>query len=241
MRLLLLPLACIALLPACQTERTVLAGPATTSLDINDYDPNAEANRDTIAQKAAASGMVGSQFGGGSGWSQRFGNANPYGYGMNAMSEKMFGGDTQTRDMKSFTQTKDFLTKRYSNTRELGQKESTSQKLTSWLSGKKARTDQLASETGQTYRDAARTLDQKSSRFDGRTLDEKMSRESGRTARTKDFYPAKKVLDQGADKPKIISNADKGTADAVSKLVKSRSRDNPATVEDIRQLIGKSE
>lgn len=253
MRLLLLSLASLGLLTACQTERTVLAGPQQTSLEINDYNPEQEAQSAEIGRKAAASGMVGSQFGGGSGWSQRFGNADPHGYmskdpktgkpreGLNAMSEKMFGGDTSTRNMKSFTQTKDFLTKRYGNTKELDQKESASQRISSWLSGKKARTDKLALETDQNYRDSNRVLANKTNRNDGRTIAERLSRDDGRSAATRDFYPAKKALENGSDKPRILGDADRATANAVTNLIRSRPRDNPATVEDIRKFLGKGD
>ncbi|HWB01964.1 MAG TPA: hypothetical protein VG796_03000 [Verrucomicrobiales bacterium] len=252
--LFILFLLCVAALPACKTTRTVVAGPQTTSLDINDYDPQAEANSAEAGMKAASMGMVGTQFGGGKGWSQRFGNADPYGYirkdpndpkktvfGLNALSEKVYGGNTGTKDMKSFSQTKDFLTKRYSNTREIGQKESFSQRMSSWLSGKKANTDRLANETGQSYRDGARVLANKSNYNDGRTLPEKTSWEESRSAHTKDYYPAKKVVEEGLDKPRLLGNADKDTADKVTRFVKSRPRDNPATVDEIRQLLGKGQ
>jgi hypothetical protein len=250
--LLFLLLFVSAVLPACKTTRTVLAGPQNPEKRVNDYDPQKEAATLEAGRKAAAMGMVGTQFGGGAGWSERFGNSDPYGYnrtdekgnailGLNALGEKYFGGNTQTKDMKSFSQTKDFLTKRYSNTRELGQKESFSQRMSSWLGGKKANTDAIAKETGQDYRDGARVLTNKANSKDGLTLPDRTSWEDGRNARSKDFYPAKKVLDEGKDAPKMIGNADKDTAERVSKLIKSRPRENPATVEEIRQLLGKSQ
>jgi hypothetical protein len=241
MRSIVMLLFLVCALPACKTTRTVVAGPKTTSLDINDYDPQAEANSAEIGRKAAASGMVGSQFGGGRGWSQRFGDVNPYGYELNAMNEKIYGGDTGTKDMKSFTQTKDFLTKRYTNTSELEQKESYTQRMKSWLGGKKANTDKLARETSREYGGETRVLENKTSYSDGRTVKERSSREDGRVAGTKDYYPAQKAIDRGADAPKIIGQGDKKTNDSVWKLIKSRPRDDPATVEDIRQLLGKSE
>ena len=250
--LLFLLFIAVTAMPACKTTRTVIAGPQNPEKRVNDYDPTKEAVSAQAGQKAAAMGMVGTQFGGGSGWSERFGNSDPYGYnridkkgntilGLNALGDKFFGGNTQTKDMKSFGQTKDFLTKRYSNTRELGQKESYSQRVASWFGGKKANTDHIASETGQNYRDGARVITNKANYNDGRTVQERTSREDGRTARTKDFYPATKVLENGGDAPKMIGHADKGTSDQVTKLVKSHSRDNPATVEEIRQLLGKGQ
>ena len=122
MRPLVILLLCVCTLTACKTTRTVVAGPKTTSLDINDYDPQTESKSAEIGRQAAAKGMVGSQFGGGKGWSDRFGTVNPYGYEYNAMNEKVYGGRTNTQDMKSFMQTKDFLAKRYTRTGELEQK-----------------------------------------------------------------------------------------------------------------------
>ena len=163
----LILLLCIAALPACKTTRTVLSGPPTTDLGtINDYDPQREAAGAAAAQRAASMGMAGTPLdSGGAGWGARFGSKDPYGYvrpdpndkekdpakrkliyGLNAMAEKVYGGNTSSRDMKSFSQTKDFLTKRYSNTREIGQKESFSQHLSSWFGGKKARTDAIAND-----------------------------------------------------------------------------------------------
>jgi hypothetical protein len=113
--------------------------------------------------------------------------------------------------------------------------------MKSWLGGKKARTDEAAREAGPDYYAGDRVLENKAPRGDGRIVPEKSSREDGRVAATRDFYPAKKVLDQGADAPKIIGKGDKHTNDAVSKFVKSRPRDDPATVEEIRELLGKSE
>ena len=157
------------------------------------------------------------------------------------MSEKMFGGNTGTQEMKSFTQTKDFLTKRYTNTRELEQKESFTQRMKSWMSGKKANVSKSARETGQEFYNGDKVLANKANYQDGRTVKARASREDGKVANTKDFYPAKKVLDGGYDAPKIIASGDKKTNDSVLRMIKSRPRDNPATVDDIRQLLGKSE
>lgn len=251
MRSLLLLLACVCALPACKTTHTVLAGPANVGQNFSDYDPRRESQNEIIAQQASATGMT-DQFGGGGKFQQRFGTADPYGYigknpdgtnriGLNAMNEKIFGGNTKTNEMKSFAQTKDFLTRRYTNTREIGQKESFSQRMTSWFSGRKANADKLARETGHAYYDGNRVIANNANRNDGRTLPGRAFREEGRVARTSDFYPAKKVLDKGADAPPIIGEGDKKSRDAVDRLVRSRPRDNPATVEEIRQLLGKTE
>jgi hypothetical protein len=242
--LLVLGLAAAAL-PACKSVRTVTAGPRVISDGSSDYSPEREAQLKAAGQQAASSGIMG-QFGGGSAFNSRFGNRDPGGYGsdgLNAMAEKMFGGNTKTSEMKSFAQTKDFLTKRYTNTRELHQKESFTQRMSSWLGRKKALTGPTATEAGRGFYDGGRVLAEKTNVNDGRTLTNRSAHESERMASsraTKDFYPAKKVIDRGADKPKIIGEGGAESKSAVQQLIKSRPRDNPATVEEIRQLLGKT-
>jgi hypothetical protein len=235
--LLLLPL--LFFLPSCETERTVLAGPTKVSSGgYNDYNPNASG--DQMAAQMSASGQT--QTGGGSGFNERFSfDSGGYGKeGLNILSGKMFG-DTKTQDMKEFSQTKDFLTKRYGGgTRELEARENASGSERSWLGGRRARTDKTASEAGQEYAGGGRVIDGKRSREDGRTLTGRSAREENRAAYTRgDYYPAKKVMDQGGDAPKMIgegSNKEKGS---VLNLIRGRDRDNPATVQEIRDLLGK--
>lgn len=246
-------LLCLCALSACKSTRTVLSGPQQVSTGQSDYSPERETQSRAAGAAASTAGVTG-QFGsGGDAFNQKFGSFDPGGYirkdprnpkntiyGLNSLSHKTFGGDTNTKDMKSFTQTRDFLAKRYSNTRELEQKESSSQGIRSWFSGRKANTDRAARETGAEYSGSGRTIANKVSSSDGRTVNSRTAREQERTAGTKDYYPAKKVLDEGRDAPKIIGEGDKATRDAVWKHIKSRPRDNPATVEEIRQLLGKT-
>jgi hypothetical protein len=234
--LLLLPL--LLALPSCETERTVLAGPQKVSAGgYSDYDPNASA--DEMAARMSATGQT--QAGAGSGFNERFSfDSGGYGKeGLNIMSGKMFG-DTKTRDMKEFTQTKDFLTKRYGGgTRELEARENASGDARSWFGSRKARTDQTASESGQEFAGGSRVLDGKRSREDGRTLAERTARESTREARTRNFYPAEKVIEQGGDAPKMIGEGKNKEKGAVFDFIRGRDRDNPATVQEIRDLLGK--
>ncbi len=243
MRLLFL-LLCLGTLTACQTERTVIAGPRNMGGGSSDYTEQGEAVSRAAGQAAAAGGVSG-QFGsGGDAFNQRFGTFDPGGYGsegLNAMSQQMFGGDLNTQDMKSFTQTRDYLTKRYSGTRELDQKANSSQNTKSWFNGRKANADRTARETGAEYSGSGRRVAEKSSSSQGRTTQTGTAREDGRTAQTKDFYPASKALTEGRDSLKMIGEGSKGEKDAVWKLIKSRPRDNPASVDEIRQLLGKSE
>jgi hypothetical protein len=240
MRFLFLLLLCA--LPACQTERTVIAGPKHISEGSSDYNPQVEARSREIGQQAAASGVVG-QFGTGGEGFQRLSSGDPGGYGrdgLNAMNEKVFGGNTKSQEMKSFTQTKDFLAKRYSNTRELDQKESFTSRMKSWLGGKKANTHESATETGRNYYDGDNVLANKANFNDGRTIAARDAHDSTRVAGTKDYYPAKKVIDRGGDAPKMLGEGTDREKKAVQRLIKSRPRDDPATVEEIRQLLGKS-
>ncbi len=243
MRLLFL-LLCVCALPACKSVRTVTSGPRVISEGGSDYDAQKEARSAEAGRQAAASGVVGQADQGGSNFAKRFGTYDPHGYGsegLNAMSEQMFGGNTGSQDMKSFSGARDFLAKRYGDTGELGQKESATQRMKSWMGGKKANTEKQAPEMERGFSGGNNVLANKTSDQDGRTLKDRSSREDGRVAGTKDFYPARKVLDGGHDAPRIIAEGDKKTNDAVWRLIKSRPRDNPATVEDIRQMLGKTD
>ena len=255
MRFLSLLLCCLAgALSACTSTRTVLSGPQKVSAGNGaSYSAESEARSTAAGQAAAASGVVG-QFGqGDASFQERFASFDPGGYirqdpkdprktiwGLNSMSEKNFGGDLNTKDMKSFGQTRDFLTRKY-DTRELNQKNSSAQGVKSWFSNKKANADRMASESNSEFSGSGRVLSNKMSSSEGRSVATKDARESGRTVDTKNYYPAQKVLDRGGDAPKIIGQGDKQTNESVWRLIKSRTRDNPASVEDIRSLLGKSQ
>jgi hypothetical protein len=233
--LFLLPL--LFLLPACKTQRTVLAGPQKISAGgYNDFNPNA--SNEQLAAQMAATGQ--SQTGGGSGFNERFGfDSGGYGSeGLNAMSGKMFGGETKSKDMKDFSQTKDFLTKRYGGTKGYGTKEYSDSGTRSWLAGRRARTGS-ASEAGQEYSGGRRLLGERNYREAGRTITGRTSREASRTANTRAYYPAEKMLTGDRDEPKIIGEGSKKESHAVWELIKSRPRDNPASVQEIRDLLGK--
>ena len=241
MRLLLI--LCLCALCSCKSTRTIVAGPRNVGGGYNDYSPEREAQGRKAGEAAAASGVSGSFGSGGAGFNQRFGTFDPGGYGsdgLNSMSQQMYGGNTNSKDMKSFTQTRDFLAKRYSGTREFGQKTSSAQGVKSWFSNKKASAESQARESGSEYSGSSRVLANKTSSSEGRTVKGRTAREEGRTSAVKEFYPAKKVLDRGGDAPKIIGQGDKDTNESVWRLIKSRPRDNPASVEEIRALLGKS-
>jgi len=250
--------ACVCALPSCQTTRTVLAGPSKISSgNSSTFNAEKEARSRASGQAAASAGVVGQVGQGDEAFTQRFGSFDPGGYiqtktdpknpkksvttyGLNYMSEKNFGGNLNSKDMKSFSQTSDFLTRKYDTT-ELYQKNSSSQGVKSWFGNKKAEADKQATESGAQFSGGSRVLANKTSNSDGRTVDTRGARENGRTADTKDFYPAKKAVVHGADAPKIIGEGSKESRDSVWRLIKSRPRDNPATVDEIRALLGKTD
>ncbi len=234
--LLILPL--LLLLLACKTQRTVLAGPQKVSMgEYNDYNPNLSS--DEMAAQMAATGQMQSH--GGSGFSERFGfDSGGYGKeGLNAMSGKVFGGSTDSKQMKDFTQTRDFLTKRYGSTKDFFTKDSSLANSRSWLANRKVSGDRAAMESGSEYTGGNRILENKANQTAGRILSNRTSREDGKSAITRDFYPAKKVLDEGGDAPKMIGEGTEKQNNAVWNLIKGRSRDNPTTVQQIRDLLGK--
>lgn len=248
---------CAGALVSCKTTREVVAGPRNISTGNGDsYNPEREAKARAAGEAAVAAGAVDQIGQGDSAFQQRFGSFDPGGYiqtkqdskdptksvttyGLNHMSEKNFGGDLNSKDMKSFGQTRDFLTRKY-DTRELYQKNSSAQGVKSWFSNKKANADRMAHDSGAEYSGNSRVLTNKTNSSTDRTVNTKDARENDRTAMTKDYYPAKKVLDQGRDAPKIIGQGDKGTNESVWRLIKSRPADNPATVEEVRALLGKT-
>jgi len=250
MRLLPL-LLCLGTLTACETERTVLSGPTKINTGRSDFSADSLSRDRTTAATVATSGAYGQMGNGGTAFQERFGTFDPGGYlskdqkgnttyGLNAMNEKAFGGNLNSRDLKSFTASKDFLTKKYGNTREMDQKTSSAQSVDSWFGNRKANASGEAYGSDKTFGGAGRTIAGKTSTADGRSTRTKDAREQGRTVATGNYYPAQKVLDRGGDEPKIIGQGDKATNESVWRLIKSRPRDNPATVEEIRQLLGKT-
>lgn len=215
-------LAAAALLPACESQRTIVAGPTQTSLSASsgggEVDPNA-----------------------------RFQAADPFGYqsngsgGLNALSGKMFSGNTSQKDMRSFNQTRDFVAKRYGgSTKELGtsDRQSFLQKMTSRFSGTSASESGNASEASKNFREQDRSVAASTNRNQDRAANVRDFPDSDRTARTGYYYPAEKDAKNGFTQPKMV-NADKGTAEKITSLIMSGTNEEPATVDDIRNALGK--
>ena len=74
-----------------------------------------------------------------------------------------------------------------------------------------------------------------------RTITERSSREEKRTAHTGDYYPAKKVMDEGRDAPLIVRSPNSDKSIDVGNAKRSRSRSSDVTIDDIREMLGKEQ
>lgn len=203
------------LLTSCKTQRTVLAGPTVTGVDAQ----------------------------GPSDASSRFSNQDPSGYqqnssgGLNAMSEKMFSGKLDTQSKKEFASHKSFLTREYGGKKDFAAK--------AWQGAPKdkAWTDKLF-ETGErsdgdiTFSEAGRSAKVKESPYATKMADTKDFSGSDRTARTGNYRPAEKALEQGRDKPKL-SNAKPDRMNSDEKAVRDRIANSEATASEINKFLGK--
>lgn len=218
---------------SCQSQRTVLAGPVVTSLDIKDT-------------KTQAVGQVDDQ--GGAGFGSRFNSADPYGYnqnksntdgqgGLNAMSEKMFGGKLQDQTQKQFTATKNFITREYGGKKNLEEKS-----YKTGIRDEKARwTDQLfatkeKNETGNTFRDGSKEAFTKENSAGSKMAGTKEFAGGSKTARTGDYYPASKALSDGRDTAPL-SNVGGDTSQ--DENIRTRIKNSQASSAEINQYLGK--
>lgn len=221
-------------LSACKTQRTVLAGPVVTSLDI----------KDSSNQK------IGQADSGGAGFGSRFDSPDPFGYnqnasnkdgqgGLNAMSEKMFGGKLEAQSKKEYTSTKNFLTREYGGGKDFKAKD--------WKSGKEGKssqwTDQLFAtdenkEGAMTFREGSKEAATKENSAASKVAGTKDFAGSGKKASTKDYYPAEKALSQGRDNPKL-ANASGGEAVKDSESILQRIKNSQATSSDIIKMLNK--
>lgn len=203
------------LVTACQTERTVLAGPTVTGLE-------ASGERD---------------------YSARFSNQDPSGYqqnstgGLNAMSEKMFGGKLDSQTQKEFKANKNFLTREYGGKKDFAAK--------AWQGAPKDKTwtDKLfntgeSSETDTAFRGAGRAATVKDSPDASKMADTKDFNGSDRTARTGNYRAAERALEEGRDAPKLTSaRPDRmGPGEAA---IHSRIANSQATASEINKFLGK--
>ena len=199
---------------ACQTERTVLAGPTVTGLEAQ-----------------------------GSSGESRFSNQDPFGYqqnkseGLNAMSEKMFGGKLQAQSQKEFTKSKDFLTREYGGKKDFAAK--------SWKGDPKGRTwtDKLFDtddrpEGEVLYRDGGREAAVKDNADATKMANTKDFTGADRTARTSNYRPAEKALEDGRDAPRL-GDARPERLSSQERAIRDRISNSNASAVDINKLLGK--
>jgi hypothetical protein len=211
---------------ACKTQRTVLAGPTVTGLE------------------AQGEGSI----------DARFSNDDPNGYlqngkpvkegkkdktirGLNAMSEKMFGGKLQAQSQKEFASNKNFLT------REFGGKKDFVAKTWKGAPKNKSWTDKLfdtdeGNETSMTFHDAGRQATIKDSPDATKLARTSEFAGASRSARTSNYRPAERALEAGRDAPKLTSTKNASTSPG-EKSIRDRIADSNASATEINQFLGK--
>lgn len=235
-----IPSLCLAALSllafgACKTQRTVLAGPVITSLDVKDKTANGGAS-------------------GGAGFGSRFDSADPFGYnqnasntdgkgGLNAMSEKMFGGKLEAQSKKEFTSTKNFLTREYGGEKDF--------KTKNWKDAKKNDpsnwTDQLFAtgedkEGTKSFRESGKEAATKENSAASKVASTKEFADAAKKAGSgdKDYFPAQKALSDGRDKPKLANaRSDDEATSQESASILQRIKNSQATAADINKFLGK--
>ncbi|MES2707518.1 MAG: hypothetical protein V4726_13050 [Verrucomicrobiota bacterium] len=224
-------------LSACKSQRTVLAGPVKTSLDVQDKTGDGGAS-------------------GGSGFGSRFNSVDPFGYnenasntdgkggrgkgGLNAMSEKMFGGKLQAQSKKEYTATKNFLTREYGKEKEYKAKD--------WKGGKKDNpsnwTDQLFAtgenkDGGMTFHEGSKEAATKENSAASKVAGTKEFAGADKQASgTKNYFPAEKARSGGRDEPKL-ANAQAGDHSSENDSILQRIKNSQATASDINKYLGK--
>lgn len=211
-------------LTACKTQRTVLAGPTVTGIDAQGLkDPKAQS---TGFQDNSGRGTDPS------GYQQ---NANG---GLNAMSEKMFGGKLDSQTQKEFDANKNFLTREYGGGKKFDTK--------TWQGEPKSKTwtDQLF-DTGDNsregelaYGEAGREAAVKDSPYAGQTARTSDFAGAGKTARTGNYRPAERALEAGRDEPKLTS-ARPDRMSAREKAIHDRIANSNASASEINKFLGK--
>lgn len=208
-------LALLAALPACKTQRTVLAGPTVTGLD-------------TTGQSSADS---------------KFGTEDPSGYsqnasqGLNVMSDQMFGGKLEAQSQKEYSASKKFLTREYGGKKEFASK--------NWKGDPKGRTwtDKLfdtdeTSETDNIFSDAGRQAAVKESAEGSKMARTKDFAGADQAARTGNYRPAERALESGRDLPKL-TDARPTNMSAKEKAIRDRIANSSATASEINKFLGK--
>lgn len=212
---LICTLGILLALPACQTQRTVLAGPTNT----------------------------GTESQGQSDASARFSTQDPSGYlqnsssGENAMSGKMFGGKLDSQTQKEFNASKNFLTREYGGKKDFATK--------SWKDGPKDQkwTDKLfdtddTRDGDMAFQEAGKSAAVKENSDAGKMARTNDFADGDRMARAGNYRPAEKAQSDGRDNPKLTS-AKPGNLSGKEKLVRDRIANSNATASDINKYLGK--
>ncbi len=210
-------------LTSCQTQRTVLAGPTVTGVDAQGLkDPKAQSAN---FQDNSGRGMDPS------GYQE---NANG---GLNALSDKMFGGKLEAQSQKEFNASKSYLTREYGGGKKFDTK--------TWQGEPKAKTwtDQLF-DTGDNregemaFREAGREAAVKDSPDAAKTARTGDFAGAAKTARTGNYRAAERALEAGREAPKLTS-ARPDRMSASEKAIHDRIANSNASASEINKFLGK--
>lgn len=232
----ILCLLLVAATTSCRTrtESKVVAGPQAVSFGYNDYDPEREAREREAVLSGA--GMAGVQGQGGAGFMERFGSGNPYGYETNPLQNKMFhGAGNAKKPDKMYHDRRAFLTRKYSETKELKKDNYNGVRSTHWEDRLFATEE--AAYGDRTYRDSDRRVATELNRNAGRMAGTKNYRDGGRQYPTRMNYAAEKALEGDAEEPKF-RDASPGERSTVGNVIGGRAPGERATIDEIRAFIG---
>jgi hypothetical protein len=210
-------------LTACKTQRTVLAGPTVTGVD-------AQGLKDPKAQS------TGFQDNSGRGTDPNGYQQNANG-GLNALSDKMFGGKLESQSQKEFDASKNYLTREYGGGKKFDTK--------NWQGEPKSKTwtDQLF-DTGDNhegelaFKDAGREAAVKDSPDAGKTARTGDFAGGSKTARTGNYRAAERALEAGRDDPKLTS-ARPDRMSTQEKAIHDRIANSNASASEINKFLGK--
>lgn len=242
-------LAAIAMGAAsCASKRTVLSGPKQVGLEQDDYDPQDSEKQMAKMRHATAMGMQGQlEQQGGRAFMERFGKLETEGpngvdpktglkdYNRNSYEGKMFNGELKESSLKSYNQTKDFVTKNYGGGKDYRTKDYGGQDASAREAGK-MRKEGSAVEDGDLFVDRTSAVKTPDARETGREFATSENRQATGEYRTENYLPAERAAEQDRYN---VQDAPAHVQSSVSSMVKGKSKKNPATIEEINALVGK--
>ena len=212
---ILCALGLLGALPACKSQRTVLAGPTVTGLDAQGSSDN----------------------------SGRLSNQDPFGYqqnasqGLNAMSAKMFGGKLQSQSEKEFAANKSYLTRAFGDSKNFAAKSyQTGPQNRTWTDKLFDTDDNTAASA--TFADASRQAPIKDSPDAAKVARTQAYAPGERAAITNNYRPAERALEKGRDRPKLASATPERMSNQ-EKAVRDRIATSQATASEINKFLGK--